>query len=402
MADDFVDLRDPASVAERLLMDAARKIQLTPTQHQEATRNFYALADYVDGSGSELAGMVIKVSPSGSFSYGAPILGQIRNHQHDVDAIIELDTDPFADPQLVLESLFRSIKRTPDSRYYSCTTLGSRCVTVTYKDGRTADLMPVVRLPHLPERVVHLFHFKAEEQERYHREVNPSAFTEHFKASVRASTVFTKAFAGHLEILAKAETEQFPAYEALDQKSPRVVALQLIKRARDKAYRRETHDGQRKPPSIVIAALSLEIPTMSDSLVTETLTVARYVLARLQNAHELGKLLDVRNPKWTADKFTDRWPSTLSAQSLYIRDLTNLVAGLHALSTEALSPEQQARILRALFGETVATYAVDRLYETFGHAHERGRTFVGQRGHVAILPAAAPSIIKRPKHGGRK
>lgn len=45
-----------------------------------------------------------------------------------------------------------------------------------------------------------------------------------------------------------AGTQPMPVHVPLDQKSPRVVALQLIKRFRDKRYRKhDDHRGKRKP-----------------------------------------------------------------------------------------------------------------------------------------------------------
>mgnify|MGYP003642431564 CR=1 FL=1 len=71
---DFLWLNDSKEVAERLLLDTASRIQLTPTQHEEAVRNYDALSEWVDEGDHELSGLVTDIYPSGSFGIGAAML----------------------------------------------------------------------------------------------------------------------------------------------------------------------------------------------------------------------------------------------------------------------------------------------------------------------------------------
>ncbi len=169
-------LNNSKEVAERLLLDTASRIQLTPTQHEEAVRNYDALSEWVDEGDHELSGLVTDIYPSGSFGIGAAILGQVRKDQHDVDVVLELDLPLNSDPEFVLTSLYEAVRREPGTRYYDMTTLQSRCVTVTYKDGRTVDLMPAVRIQGRPERVVQIFHWNAEKREFLSQGGKPQGF----------------------------------------------------------------------------------------------------------------------------------------------------------------------------------------------------------------------------------
>jgi len=54
-----------------LLMDIARRLQLSPTRHKEAERHFNGLAAHVDREGSPLQDLVAEVYPSGSFAIHA-------------------------------------------------------------------------------------------------------------------------------------------------------------------------------------------------------------------------------------------------------------------------------------------------------------------------------------------
>jgi hypothetical protein len=399
MADDLFPLTTAKDEAEILLMDVADKIQLTPTQHGEAERNYHSLADWVDGPGSVLQGKVLDVYPSGSFAIGAPILGKIKSQQHDLDAVIPLALSPTADPKTVLELLEQAIKREEGTRYHDKTRRNSRCVTVTYGDGRSVDLMPVVRLPGTPEKVSTLFHWKADTGESYHKQVNPKGFADYFLARVRVSVLFEKAYARR-RLVTKADAKPLPALVPLDQKAPRIVALQLIKRKRDVAYRRAEFNGVRKPPSVVLAAMALDAVVASDYLVDEVIAVATTIRDAIRAESAFGRVLQVANPAWTPDIFTDRWPETVAVQEMFARELDGLIKDMQRLAREYLTAYERIEILKRHFGETAANHAVDRLGEIYEAQRGQGRTRVGASGAVSILPAGAEALTKRTPFGG--
>lgn len=82
------------SDADALLLDVARRVQLSRTKHEAADRNFRALCQYVDREGSPLFGRVVECYPSGSFAIGTVIASRVATNQHDVDVVIELDVAP--------------------------------------------------------------------------------------------------------------------------------------------------------------------------------------------------------------------------------------------------------------------------------------------------------------------
>tara|TARA_R110001599_G_scaffold5191_2_gene26052 strand:+ start:1732 stop:3024 length:1293 start_codon:yes stop_codon:yes gene_type:complete len=398
---DFLWLNDSKEVAERLLLDTASRIQLTPTQHEEAVRNYDALSEWVDEGDHELSGLVTDIYPSGSFGIGAAILGQVRKDQHDVDVVLELDLPLNSDPEFVLTSLYEAVRREPGTRYYDMTTLQSRCVTVTYKDGRTVDLMPAVRIQGRPERVVQIFHWNAEKRESYHKEVNPKGFATHFKDCLIYSKTFEMRFSDRMTVLAKAETQPMPNFEPLEAKAPRQVALQLIKRKRNLVWRSSERKGVfRQPPSVVKAALAIPQSCASDYLIDETIDLAETIRNTIVAADKQGTVLEVRNPAWYPDVFTDRWPESREAQRMSAADLYNLTLDLRRLRDHDLAPAEKLRILKEHFGETPANYA----FNTYGKAQElakaQGRTQVSSLGKIGIVSAGAASLPKRTNFGG--
>lgn len=384
-----------------LLMDVARRAQLPQGKHEDAIEHYQGLAKHVDRIGSPLENRVIEIYPSGSFSIHCAIYSRIRSTQHDVDVVVEMDVAIGTSPEWMLDKLFEAIKGEPGSKYYAFKVeRNSRCITVTYPDGVTVDLMPVVRIPGGPERSALLFHHKAEAGESYTKEVNPKAFTNHFNANIATSEVFAGRFWKRrvlVEGLAeKAETQPMPAQQPLEEKSPRLLAIQLLKRFRDVQYRSKDRKvrGLKKPPSVVIATLALEAGPMSDSLATELRTVARHFANAVRDAEGRGETLRVFNPAHKADEFTDRWPESRETQRLWLADLNRLVRAVDALGNPTFDPDEAHRLLEELFGETLAEYAIAKHFAGQSEAAKVNRLGLSPTG--AIRPALAAPAVANP------
>jgi hypothetical protein len=384
--------------ADALLMDVARRIQLTKTKHQLAEQNFAALCKYVDREGSPLQGLVVQCYPSGSFATGTAIASRVKTSQHDVDVVIELNIADNTPPQDVLKALFDAIIGDENSRYHGKVKLNSRCVTVSYEDGTTVDLMPIARFAGGPERAGHLFHYK--QGVELHKPVNPWGFADHFNRHVEADPAFQQMFKGRRllveggpMIVADAATDPMPEHENIEEKSPRVVALQLIKRNRDIAFRQPSRRELRKPPSVALAAIALEAGPVEKNLVDEVVAVANAIRVRLQETNGPRGVVHVLNPAYQYDVFTDRWPENIDAQHLFDGDLHRLTVELRRLKTEELSLEEKSELLKNLFGESAASYAIESQLDAQRHEMEANRFQVGPTGKVVIATIAAPAVV---------
>ncbi len=398
----------PIDPVEAALMDVARAIQLTPTMHAEAMRRYEALASHVDRDGSPLEDKVDEVYPSGSFAIHAAIRSDISRDQHDVDAVLELSIGITSDPEDVLDELYSAIVSTTDKTYRGLKVeRNSRCVTVHYSDGVTLDLMPVVRLVDNPPRVANLFHSKPETGEAYTKEVNPSGFARHFNMNVEHNATFARRFDqrrllvegatfanqySRVTVLEKADTQPMPEHVPLDQKAPRVVALQIMKRFRDKRYRKhDDHKGQRKPPSVVMAALALEALSTSSSLTDEVIAVATAMRNAIILAEVQGKLVELRNPAHFPDIFTDRWPENRNAQRLWAADLQHLVEELSGLRRRGFDPVGAKGVFDDLFGQKIGTRILEDHFRVQNRAIEDGRAGMTPDGRP--VSSAMPSNI---------
>jgi len=369
--------------SDALLMDVARRLQITPTQHDAAEGNYKALCAWVDREGSPLHGLVAECYPSGSFAIGAAILSKVRKAQHDVDVVLELKVAPNTDPAQLLRALFEAINGEPGSRYHGKVKLNSRCVTVHYADGTTVDLMPVARLAGEPPRAGNLFHFKEEAGESYHKPVNPAGFAALFNGQTKADPAFSDLFMGRRLLvegdLIKGDVQPMPDQVPLAEKSARVVALQLLKRDRDIAHRKR---AGRKPPSVALAAMALEVNPVQPRLIDEVISIAQHVRGRLRGRTGPRGVMEVLNPSYPRDVFTDRWPENLSAQAAYDGDLRVLIVDLHKLKADDLSLAEQQALLERHFGETASQYAVQAQLEERGREMRRNRLHVAPTGRI--------------------
>lgn len=375
-----------------LLIDVAQRIQLSPTKHDEAQRRFVALCEYIDRPGSPLHGLISECYGGGSFSTGTVIASKVSKDQHDVDAVVETLVSPNEDPSKMLTLLFEALNGSPGSRYHGKVRRNSRCVTVEYNDGVTVDLMPIARLVDEPARAGHLFHWKPATAESYHKPVNPWGFAARFNEEVELDPNFVRIFDARRSLaegrVAKAATEPLPDHVPLSEKSPRVVALQLMKRNRDIRYRSR---DERKPPSVMLCALALEAGSYGSSLVDELLHLTRYVAARLDTACRNYQRITVCNPAYAKDVYTDRWPESVQAQHVYLNDLRHFERQLMLLKSDRLTAVEMRSILENLFGETAARYAIERHLRSSKTDVETKSMRFGPRGQVLTGTAAAAS-----------
>ncbi|MGB3448512.1 MAG: nucleotidyltransferase [Xanthobacteraceae bacterium] len=390
---------------DALLMDVARRIQLTRTKHELAETNFRALCQHVDREGSPLENRVVECYPSGSFATGTAIASRVAKDQHDVDVVIELNVASDSEPSLVLSLLFDAINGEEGSRYHGKVTKNSRCVTVEYGDGTTVDLMPVARITG-PDRAGNLFHYKRESQEAYHKKVNPWGFAKHFNDHVDFDPAFHDLFKGRRllvegRIVEKAETQPMPAHVPIEEKSARVVALQLLKRNRDIVWRSPSRTG-RKPPSVALAAISLDAGVVHRSLLDEVIAIATHIRTRLLETNGPRGTVRVVNPAYPADEFTDRWPENKAAQDLYDGDLRRLIVDLYKLRNENLSLAEQQEVLKRLFGETAASYAIESTLDARRIEMDANRMRLGSTGKVVGMAAPAVSTSTAAKAATRE
>ena len=131
------------------------------------------------------------------------------------------------------------------------------------------------------------------------------------------------------------------------------------------------------------------------SLSTLVIRQARWTARAIDAAASPGRLLDVRNPEWHKDCFTDRWPESIPRQDEFAEYLRELVRSLEAMRKGEMFPNTMMDVLRGNFGDRVVTRAADQIAIDVGGGIQQSRQLYTRRGGV-LLPsataAAAPMI----------
>jgi hypothetical protein len=167
--------------------------------------------------------------------------------------------------------------------------------------------------------------------------------------------------------------------------------MQLLKRNRNMKYARRPG---RMPPSVMIAAFAGETAVPGNSVSGALDAITEHILTVLSAAQVQGRLVDIRNPRCEADRFTDRWPESLAAQATYIEDLTLFRQQLAAVMSDELSLEQKRNLLALMFGEGPARAVVEDFAARIGESVRQGTRRIGATGRVLPAAVAAAAIAK--------
>lgn len=374
---------------DELLAEIAVRIQLTPTLYDLAVQRYETLAAWIDGPGSPLQGLVDLVYAQGSMGFGATIRSKDDSDLFDIDVLVQARLPYGISPLAALKLLEMAIRREPGSRYYGMTARHTRCVTVTYAE-MSIDFTIQERRWDLGERAGSIPHAKEEEPELDHKWVltNPYGFAEWFQQQTPAERWFAESFqersyaADGAMPMAKADSEPVPDQNPVFEKSLALVSLQLMKRWLQRTYSRRPH---RWPASILISKLVAESAGVGRTLAESLIVHAHHIRAKLEAADRQSRLLVETNPRLEAERFTDRWPNSLSAQQLFISDLLKFETKVAYLSGDVDFDTLQ-KGLAALFGERV-TGEVTKEFLERRHGRIRSNQAPVALGSGRVLPS---------------
>jgi Second Messenger Oligonucleotide or Dinucleotide Synthetase domain len=375
-----------ASEADLLLAEVLFGVQLPPSQYAIAEGRYHTLAAWLERDGSPLKGHVELVYGQGGVSQGSSVASRATSDEFDVDAMVQVADYVDRGPAYVLDLLYRSIRGEPGSRYYDVTTRCTRCVQVQYSDNMHVDLTPAVRQAATLDRQSTIFHHRAETPSVPGMRVtgNPYAFTEWFKENTPAEPLFDITLGRQTDLLAKADAEPLPQQVGPHGMSRALASLQLFKRFRNLRYDRR--DG-RSPPSVLLAKLVAEFRATTLTFTSAVLEHAVALRDRFQLQVAAHCLIRESNPRCAADVLTDRWPSSLYDQTLWLGDLNHLVRQLTRYCREELTLNERQQILADLFGEHAAGKAIRDFAERMGRGKELGENRYQTGTGRLILPA---------------
>ncbi|MCC6787768.1 MAG: nucleotidyltransferase [Hyphomonadaceae bacterium] len=349
--------RRTLTLADELLIDIAIKIQLPPGLYALALDRYQTISDWMERPGSPLRGLIDQIHAQGSVLIGTTIRCRDDEDLFDLDMVTELLVSEWIEPEAALDLVEEALAGAKGSRYWSKTDRQTRCVTVEYAEMHI-DVTPIVRLANTPDRVGHIFHAKKGTPASQHRriEANPWGFGRWYAAQTPADDWFgdlllERSLSANGRIAKSADVEPPPGQEELYRKARATVALQLIKRHVQMLYDRRPNI--RRPPSVALSCSVGWNAGGERTLLDEVIHQAAAFRAKLINANAIAECVEIRNPEWEPDLFTDRWPENLDAQRLFINDLNRFIAALE--KARSATSDELERIFATLFGERVTT-----------------------------------------------
>lgn len=377
---------------DAILADIGISIQLPPGLHAEATGRYEAVRTYIERDGSPLKGRVLCFYPQGSMAIDATISTRGTDDEYDLDIVAELDLPDWMTPEDILDLLWEVLKDYPVQAVIRQT----RCITLRYADRMHLDITPSRRLRTPKERESVICHAKKGEAKDKHTFVpmNSFAFASWYVMRTPIEERFALAYnrrlyeAAGIEFKAEADVHDVPEQTPLIIKNTATVALQLLKRIRNILYLGATG---RIPPSAMLSCHAGHAASPGMTLSDMVIRQARWTARAIDEASRSGRLLDVCNPEWREDRFTDRWPETLAQQNAFARALHNLADGLEAIKRRDIELEDLQEWLRDQFGERVVSGSLKSFNERTGRAiRSTGQGYTREGG---LFVPAIPAII---------
>lgn len=359
MATRLADSSSTVTLADALLRQIATKIQLSQTDYGVAVDHYEAVDKFLAREKSPIQHIFGGLYPQGSMAIGATIASRLKNDEFDIDVIANLNIRADTAPGAVLDALYEAVNGEPGSIYHGKVARNSRCVTIEY-DRMHLDITPAVRLPQFVERTSVIFHAHEDEPPAKHRHIvaNPWGFAQWFiNETPDVQTV--------VEGVLHKSSEPVPDQEHVLEKSVSLIALQLLKRWRNKCYDNRPR-SKRCPPSVILAYYIAVNSGHSRDLYGELIAQSEALYSVFSKAQNSGQLVSVQNPSCVTDVLTDRWPGDLDNQSIFVNDLKNLRHQLAKIGATP-TPEICAQVFSELLGENVTRVVMEEFaanYET--------------------------------------
>lgn len=373
---------------DAILAEIGVNLQLPPGLHAKAVERYEAVCRHIDRPGSPLEGRVSSFYPQGSMAIDATISTRGTDDEYDLDAVSEI-IGGNEEPEALLDLLEAALKGYPVSRIERKT----RCITLYYADGMHLDVTPARRRALKEKEGVIAHAKKGRPQEHRYVPMNAFGFCAWYNDKAPVEERFALAlnhelYAKHGFAFDAAEIEEVPEQTPLIIKSVTTVALQLIKRHRNILY---AEAAGRMPPSVVLSCHAGHAAVQGMGLADMVMRQARWTARAIDQSARQNKLLDVPNPEFYEERFTDRWPENQSQQQHYARALHSLADGLQAARERGAQLEDLQDWLRGQFGQRVVARSIDTFNKRLGQqvqARQHGFTRSG-----GLFTPAVPAII---------
>lgn len=349
-----------------LLYLICEELQITEARYGLAENRYKAISKYLEANGSPFNKFKPEIYPQGSMRLNTTV--KPIDGPHDLDFVLQLSVHykVYEDSMKLIDGLFSYM--CSNDIYKPMTTRLNRCVRVEYKDDFYLDILPACCNPDLPGTCLMV----PDREVKGWKDSNPKGYADWFDSRCAVMPVDY-----YLRVMAKAEP--IPEQQAVHEKNPLQLVVQLLKRWRDLRYAKHRELG---PISIVLTTLAGDYYAGQRS-VSETLdSILRRMVTEIAKADSQRQRLVVLNPSNPKEDLSERWddyPERYSAFKEGIREFQQQWSAILAKKGNVL-PE-----LEKLFGEPLkeaVTKQAKRLQE------DRSKRNLGIAGGL-IVPASS-------------
>lgn len=310
--------RDIRTLANRILLDLARELDVAPSVYRDAQDRYDAVGAWLGDESSALAGYNPQIYPQGSFALGTATR-PLGDDEIDVDAVCVLAATTRELPQKKLKAVVgdRLKLHGTYARMLDPKEGGRRCWTLRYADASRfhIDILPAIPDPDWqvvavgvpPEWAKHAVLITdkttwdtAAAQPRS----NPLGYAAWFKDRMR---IRLEELRREFAVAKAASVADVPDYEL---RTPLQRLIQLLKRHRDVQY----PGDEDRPISMIITTLAARAYDNQADLSDALLQVVPRMRALIERR---AGVYWVPNPVNPAENFADRWAGTPRKAALF-------------------------------------------------------------------------------------
>jgi hypothetical protein len=358
---------------DTLLLDVCEELQLAPTRYQLAVERYGAVNQLLEHHGSPFQFFRPRIFPQGSMALGTtskPVEGP-----HDLDFVLQIDAPYWQwHPLAGLHALYQFLSG--NETYRRMISPKNRVVRLTYADEFYMDILPAYTDTAsggtcilVPDRArVSLC------------TSNPEGYIVWFR---------NKCFTRRRLLLDKAKP--VPSQQAVHEKEPLQLAVQLLKRWRDLAF----EDQCLAPISVVLTTLAATNYQGEDSVSDAFSTILAGIVNAIALADLNGERIIVCNPTNHREDFGERWDANPAAYSAFTTAIRKLQKEWAVIVTGGRETNKE---LERLFGEYVRTAFVKRT-QRLQEARKASALAVGSTGAITGLGSGVTRIPLNVFHG---
>jgi hypothetical protein len=274
-----------------LLFLVCEELQISETRYSLAEERYKAIARYLEADGSPFNRYRPEIYPQGSMRLNTTV--KPIDGPHDLDFVLQLSVHYrlYHDPMNLIDGLYNYMCKSDIYRFM--TTKMNRCVRVEYKDDFYLDILPACCNPDLPGTCLKV----PDREVKDWKDSNPRGFADWFDSR---SAICVDEF--YEKVMERAHP--IPEQQAVREKTPLQLVVQLLKRWRDLRYARYPELG---PISVILTTLSGQYYTGQYSVNEALDQILRNIIAAIDKADLQRSRLVVLNPSNPQEDLSERW-----------------------------------------------------------------------------------------------